>query len=276
MPDQIPPNQTPPAQTTITPDSLNALQGDNFKSLLPEEYRSKGYIKDVNSFPELLKKFDGAQSLLGQRVEPAADAPEDTWKAYHKKTAPATAEEYVIPAIEGLSEEQVKGLSKNQSLRGVFHEAGVSQFQAKILLKGLLTETMKADKSVSAKRDAEFAELTKEVFGEDKTTALTNGKAYLTTYMSDKAKALLDTLDAKSAAVVFSAVNGMAKKLGEDPFKGGNAAPSNTSGSKENLIKQMQEIQKDPSWTDPFKDRVKHAELNQKMNGIREALKKFS
>lgn len=264
--------------TSVTLESLTSLQGDGFKSVLPEEYRGKGYMKDVNSYSDLLKKFDGAQALLGQRVAtPAATAADDEWTAYHSRTAPESADAYEIPKIEGVGEDKIKAVGESKLLKGILHQAKVSPFQARILLHGFLGEIFKAEKAENERTNQSFSKLADQVFGADKAEALLKGKAYLAAYLPESAKGLLDKLDVNTSAVLFAAVNNMAKKLGEDPFKGGTGnPPGGGTDSKDELIKRMQAIQKDPVWVDPFKDQAKHKELMRQMTEIREALKKFS
>jgi hypothetical protein len=264
--------------TTITPEAIGALQGDSFRALLPEDVRSKPYVKDINTFGDFVKKFDGAQTLLGQRAVPDATADATAWKAFHEKAAPKTADEYKFPdAIEGLDPAVVKKAGEAKMSRPLLKAADVSPYQANILFSGFMKLVHGAEQSEKTRKDTEFDTLSKDLFGDQKEAILTNGKKFLASHLPEKARALLDTLDEKQLAVVLAATDGMAKKFtGEDPFRGGGAGAGGSGGeTKDQLVAQMQAIQKDPVYADPFKDRPKHAELLAKMEIIRGKLKKL-
>lgn len=267
-----------PASVTITPESLGALQGDSFRNLLPEDIRAKPYVKDVNNFGEFIKKFDGAQSLLGQRETPDAAAAPEAWKGYHAKAAPKTADEYKFPeTIEGLDPEFVKKAGESKLLRPLLHSAGASPYQANILMSGFLKMVKAAEANEKTTKDAAFTKLSTDLFAGNKDAIIGNAKKFMATHIPENVRPLLDSMDEKQLTVLLALTDGMAKKFtGEDPFRGGGAGAGGGGGeTKEQLIAQMQAIQKDPVYADPFKDRPKHAELLSKMETIRGKLKKL-
>lgn len=267
---------------SITVEALGAVQGDAFRALLPAEIQSKPYIKEINTFGDLVKKFDGAQSLLGQRNVPELTAPDDQWEAFHSKTRPEKSDAYQVPQIEGVPPEFVKKAAESKMFRELLHKAGASPYQAKVLLSGFLSEVYKAQVGIdqesaraTAAKDAAFEKMAGELFGGQKDVILANGKKFLAANIPDNVKPFLDSLDDKSLAIVLAATDGMAKKYtGEDPFRGGGGGGGGGE-TKDQLIGQMQAIMKDPAYADPLKDRVKNTELNQKMEVIRGKLKKL-
>lgn len=277
MPD---PSGTPPAPApvAITSESLSAVQGDQFRSLLPADIQSKPYAKDINTFGDLVKKFDGAQTLLGQRVLPDKDTPPEKWAEFHAKFRPESADKYDLGQVEGLDSEYLKksdGIVK--ILKNVLYNGGASAFQAKTIIPSILKELATAETLLTKQQDEKFAKLSTDLFGTQKDAVLSNGKKFLAAHLPDNVKPLLEGLDEKQLTVVLAATDSLAKKFtGEDPFRGSGAGSGGTGGeSKDQLIAQMQEIQKDPAYVDPFKDRVKHTALKTKMEEIRGKLRKI-
>jgi len=266
------------APAPITIESLGAVQGDSFRALLPEDIRSKPYAKDINTFGDLAKKYDGAVSLLGQRAAPIDTDPPEKWKDFHSKLAPKTAEEYKFPeTIDGVDSKFIKGAAEGKLLRPLLHAAGVSPYQANLLFSGFLKMVSQAEGVEKTAKDAAFIKLSGELFGDQKETITTNAKKFLATHVPANILPLLEGMDEKQMTILLAATDGMAKKFtGEDPFRGGGAGTGSGGGeTKEQLIGQMQAIMKDPAYSDPFKDKPKYVELNAKMEGIRAKLKKI-
>lgn len=266
-----------PASAPITSESLGALNGDSFRALLPEEVRSKPYAKDINTFGDFVKKFDGAQTLLGQRTLPDANSTPDQWKEFHGKLAPKSADDYKLPAaIDGLPADFVKNAAESKILKPLFHAAGISTYQANTLFSGFMKMLYGAEQADKKAKDDGFVKLSNELFGTNKESIVTNAKKFLATHVPANVQPLLNELDEKQMTVLLAVTDGMAKKFtGEDPFRGAGSGAGGSGGeTKDQLIAQMQAIQKDPVWSDPFKDKVKHAELTAKMEAIRGKLRK--
>lgn len=264
--------------TAITAESLGALQGDSFRAVMPKEIAEKPYMKDVNTFGDFVKKFDGAQTLIGQRAMPDDKSTPEQWKEFHSKVAPKTAEEYKLPtAVEGLDPEYVKKAGEAKWIKPLFHAAQISPHQANILYPEFLKMIKAAEATEKKSSDEAFAKLSSDTFKDQKDTVITNAKKFMATHISPEMQPMLDSLDEKQLTLLIAMTDGMAKKFtGEDPFRGGGAGAGSGGGeTKDALIAQMQAIQKDPVYTDPFKDRPKHAELLAKMDVIRGKLKKL-
>lgn len=263
------------APAPITSESLGAIQGDSFRALMPEEFRGKPYAKNINNFGDLVKGFDGAQTLLGQRAFPDDKSTPEQWGAFHEKHRPATADAYKVDAVDGVPADYLQKIGDNKELKGLLHAASVSPYQAKILLSGIIKTLFGAEQKVGQARDAAFTKMVTETFGDKKDAILANGKAYLAANLPDNVKPLLSGMDDKQLAVVIAAIDSTVRKFsGEDPFRGSGAGTGGSgAATKDALVAQMQTIMKDPCWSDPFKDRPKHAQLQQQMDVIRGKLK---
>lgn len=264
--------------SAITAESLNALQGDSFRAVLPKEFVEKPYMKDVTTFGDFVKKFDGAQTLLGQRTTPDEKATPEQWKEFHAKTAPAKPEDYKFPdKIDGVRSDLTAKALEAKWIRPLFHGAQLSQHQVSVLFPQFMKMIVAAEAEDKKLGDERFMKLSSEVFKDQKDTVITNAKKFMATHIPADMQPMLDSLDEKQLTLLIAMTDGMAKKFtGEDPFRGGGAGAGSGGGeTKETLIAQMQAIQKDPVYVDPFKDRPKHAELLAKMEVIRGKLKKL-
>ena len=271
------PATPPPAAPTITAESLGALKDDGFRAILPKDIAAKPYMKDVNTFGDFVKKFDGAQSLLGQRTIPDATATPEQWKEFHAKTTPKSADEYKFPdTIEGLSPEATKQAAGAAWLKPLLHSAQISAHQASILYPGFMKLMVAAEAADKKTSEEAFAKMSSSVFKDQKDAVVANAKKFMATHISPEMLPMLESLDDKSMTLLIAMTDGMAKKFtGEDPFRGGGGAAPAGGETKEGLVAQMQKIMGDPAYSDPFKDRPKHAELNQQMEVIRGKLKKL-
>jgi hypothetical protein len=260
----------------ITLESLNGVQGEAFHALLPEDIRAKPYVKDVNSFGDLVKKLDGAQTLLGQRVLPDENSSDEQWTEFYTKFRPETADKYEMPKeLEGIPAEKLQALQENKVLRQIMHAAHISRFQAKLLVPQILKVLFASDAAETKRRDDAFAKVSSDLFGDQKDTIVANGKKFLAAHLPESLRGQLDLLDDKSLALVLAATDGMAKKItNEDPYRGGGGDGGGGSGeNKDQIVAKMQTIMKDPAWGDPFKDQNKHKQLQSEMEVLRGKLR---
>ena len=258
---------------------ITTLQGEKFQAILPEEIRSKPYMKDINSFPDFVKKFDGAQTLIGQRMTPADDASAEEWNAWFNKVGrPEKPEAYVIPEIEGVPKEYVDKASEKGVMRQLFHSAGLNNQQAKILSTNFLKSLYTADQQAKVTADTNFEKVMETTFGKDRAAIFENGKKMLAAYVPDNVKPLLTGLSDQAWAVVLAATDGIVKKhVSEDGFRGAGGGGGGAGvDTKESISGQMREIMAQPAYANPHLDRTKNADLVAKMEQLRERLKKIS
>jgi hypothetical protein len=260
-----------PIPAVITAESLGALQGDAFKGVLPADFKEKPYLKDAATFSDVLKKLDGAQTLLGQRFIPAAEDPEEKQVAFYGKLRPETPDKYVIPdTIEGLPPEFAKKAGESKFIKDLLHSANISQYQAKPLIAGFLKLIYSADMATTKRHDDAFVKMATDLFGNQKDNIIANGKKFLAANLPDNVKPLLEGMSEKELTVILAATDMMAKKFtGEDPFRGGGGGGGGGGETKETITAKMQEIMKNPDYKDPFKNRA----LLQQMDGLREKLR---
>lgn len=259
---------------------INTLQGEKFHAVLPEEIRSKPYMKDIQSFPDFVKKFDGAQTLIGQRMTPGDDATPEQWNEWFNKAGrPEKAEAYVIPEIDGVPKEYIEQAAEKGIMKQMFHSAGLNSQQAKLLSANFLKTVYLSEQQSKQAADASFEKTMETTFGKDRAAVLENGKKILAAYVPDNVKPLLAGLDDKAWAVMLAATDGIMKKhVSEDGFRGAGGTGSGGTGpdTKESITAKMREIMAQPEYGSPHLNRTKNAELNTQMEQLREKLRKIS
>ena len=208
-PAPIAPQATPVSSTApaINFDTLKTLQGDAFRGILPKEYAEKGYMKSVNNLEDFVKKFDGAQSLIGQRAAPLPTDGDDKWSSFHAATAAKEMK------FDGLGDDVL----------GLFKNAQLSPWQAKVAAEGV-------KKMLDGAQEAEsvaFETTLKEVLGPNADATLTAAKQVMAVALPPQFNTLLNGMDAKQFAVVAAFTDAVAKKFGgtDNIVKTGGGVP---------------------------------------------------
>lgn len=276
-PNDPPPNDPPPA--AFDPTALNALQGDDFLAVLPESMRAQGYMKDVTNFEGFTKKFEGAQSLIGQRAVPGAEGTPEQWDAYFKQAGrPDTAAEYQFGEVEGVPKEFVDDLAKAGLLPDGMHLAGLNQHQAKALSDHITKTIFAAETADKAAEDKALTDALDGNLGKDREEIVKNGKAIMAAHLPDSMKGVLDQLDSKGLAIALAIANTVAQKYGgEDVFTGGTPpASGNPPATQESIQGEMSKIMAQKEYQDPFLNPAKNAELKTQMEAYRNQLRNLT
>lgn len=155
----------------------------SFVDSIPEAFRDKPYLKDIDSMDKLLVNFDNAQKLIGSRPAAALskDMPvEDLQKAL-EPLIPAAANEYTFPESEYRQkfgyDEAFQG-----DIQNLFHSAKLMPWQAEALSKGyddLMLKTVSENNKSLEARDAEFDQRLKDTFGGKESEVLKTTNALL-------------------------------------------------------------------------------------------------
>ena len=241
--DQKPPDpQTPPV----------------FETLIPDEFKDRTYLADLKGKPvnpdtyrELFKKLDGAQTLIGKKTGvPAADAPAEEWEKFHAALRPAKADDYEIPVKEGSKPDP----EIQKAVKGIFHEAGLTKAQASKLMAKFETFAdgqTKAQREAAAAADAEFDALTKKTFGPENEKVLARSKEMLNTLTPPEMAPFLNRLPNESLVLLAGIMeNVRAKFMKEDSMDGGggNGAPVDVAA----LRKDARDLMASKPWGDTF------------------------
>lgn len=272
-----PPAGAPPAGG-FSVEVLNSLQGEAFRAILPEPVRTAGWMKDVNTFGDFVKKSEGAQALIGQRAVPAEDAKPEQWDAWFKQIGrPENPADYGVPVVEGVPKEYIEKIGEVGTLQKILHAGGVNKVMANSILSNLIKQTYTAEQAENQAAEAAHEKLMNETFKQDRQAVTENGKRYLAANLPANVVPFLSQLDDKQLAVVLAITDSVVKKFGqEDAFRGGNNTPAGGGvETKESLTAQMRAIMSQAEYQDPLKDKTKHAALQAEMEVIRGKLRKI-
>lgn len=260
----MPPNdsQTPPAPLLM-------------KDLLGEaNLADRGWAKDYADKPldkdtatALLKKLDGAESLIGRKIGiPGDDAKPEEIEKFYSTLRVQKPEDYEFKLGEKPDENFVK------EMRAAAHKAGLSKKQMAEFVGGLAPGFKARQEAVAAeqaKLDKEFEQLAATTFGADKDKIIERVKGALDEYAPAAVKAQIGRLDNNTLALVAGVVNAiMVKYMPEDKLNGGKGGSSDGVDAREEGRKLMAS----PEYRDPF--HPKHAEVKAKVDALYASLKK--
>ena len=221
-----------------------------FETLIPEEYRDKGYLADLKKLPvgpdgykELFKKLDGAQTLIGRKIGiPGADAAPEEVDKFYTSLRPAKAEEYEFEKKEGqtIDEDFLK------SARSMFHDAGLSKTQAQKLVAkfdAFIAEKSAPQIEAAKKLDAEFDEMSKKAFGPEYAKTLERSRALLDSLTPAELKPHLVRLPNEGLVLLAGVMEAVrAKFMKEDGTGSGGGNPAGTPPDANVLKEEMHKL----------------------------------
>jgi len=264
--EQIDVSSTIPMHSNVTPED-----GSEFS--VPEEYKDRGYLKDVKSLDDVYKKLDGAQSLIGKtRVNfPTDESSDEDRLAFNIASGmPETAEEYAFEFAEGVERDE----GFEAQIKELFHSAGISGKAATTIQTGFDTIVAEMTKAVEEDKTAEFEEMTTSMFGGKTAEVLAGGEALLQENLPEELFERFEALpnDAKMAmAVVLDNIRN--RYINEDSINdlnGGSVGVNDVEG----LRKQALALRDSPAYKDGFhKD---HKKVNDQIREIYARISKMS
>ncbi len=162
-------NTTVPAHTTPVEPSKDT---NGFS--VPEAYKDRGYLKDVNSIEDVYKKLDGAQQLIGQKVTfPTEDSTDEQRMSFNRSAGmPEKAEGYTFETINDVE----RNPEVDDKIKQIFHEAGISGKAATKIQKGyenFLNESFVKQQELN---DEQFDNLSTEILGDRSEEVLASSK----------------------------------------------------------------------------------------------------
>lgn len=243
---------------------------EDFVKSIPESYREKPYLKGVDSPDKLYKLLDGSQELIGKRPSgvPAADAPKEQWDAFYKTLGrPDAADAYTLTPGEGVNHDAdfMKGI------KGLFHEAGLTQKQAETIQKGFdakLVEFAKAKGTASAQADTDFEKIGDEIFGAEKDTKLARAKEIMMEHAPQKLLAGLEKLSSEQLIILGGIVDSIATKfIAPDKLPGnGGQLPGAGLDTMDQRRAKARELMLLPEFNDQF--HPKHEAIKKQVNEL--------
>lgn len=242
---------------------------------VPDEFKEKPYMKDIDSPEKLYKAFDGLQTKLGERPagipgENATD--EERLKFNTSFGVPESFEKY--SRVE-LPEGAERNNELDAKLMGIVHKAGISDAQFKIMEPGfneIMGELAKQKQDGTAANDVEFDKLAGEVFKDNRDAALAASNKLLAAHVPEQFKADLATLPNRSLLIMAGVLDSIRQKyISEDTPPGGPSGnlPPTTNAE---ISAEARRLMATKEYTDPF--HANHKEMVQKVNDLYKGLKK--
>jgi hypothetical protein len=223
-----------------------------FVEKIPEEYRAKPYMEGINSFEDLMKQFDNAQSLIGKRPYelPHENSPQEKWDEFYNKLGrPESPDKYEFKNPE-LPEGVAVDENVDQNIKSIFHEAGLTNEQANAVRNKYLESVAKQQQEQEAQLDQEFDKLGDQVFGDRKDEALESAKGMIAEYIPENMKDAFQNLDNKSLMILAGVLDGVKRDYGaEDTMAGESRGPVM---SAEDRKRERQALLNHPAMKDEF------------------------
>lgn len=211
-----------------------------FKEVVPQDLHDREYIKpwldkpiaDKETFAQVFKKLDGAESLIGKRPaipDPKTAKPEELDK-FFEQFRPEKADDYEIKLTEGrkVDDDFVK------IVREAFHDGRLSKVQAARVLAKLNeygTAKEKVAAQARAKQDAEFDTLAKTMLGEQNKPVMERVKKLISEHTPSVAKAAIAKLDDNNLLIMAAVIDSVVKKyMSEEELNGKGKGGSDNSG----------------------------------------------
>ena len=237
------------------------------EAVVPESLRGEAYLADIikkpqaEAFPELFKKLDGAQKLIGKKNGiPEGEKPED-WTPFLEKMRPAKADDYEIALGANPDQEFVA------DLRGAMHGAGIHKIQANKFLGALIPKFQAREaKLIEARKaqDLEFENLKTATFGADGAKVMERVRGALDEYTPKVLQPHLQKLDNNALTIVAGVINAILEKyVPEDKMPKGKAPPA---GGGADIREEGRKLMASPAYTDA--SHKEHAATVKRVNEI--------
>jgi len=238
------PISAPPETPPVTPETPPVAP--NFIDTIPEGFRDKPYMKDIDSTEKLYSAFDGLQKKIGERPGgvPQEGATDEEWKQFNKSFGvPDTAAEYKVSEVQ-LPEGVTKDEDMSKALVDAAHKAGLSakQFNA---LEPKFNEIMvaAAQKQIAqqAENDTAFDSAANDLFKDKRDEILESSRKLIAEHIPEAFKDKLADLPNESLLVMAGVLDSIKTKyISED----GPTTPGAPGAGPQTMDERRAEVRK--------------------------------
>lgn len=219
----------------------DGTQEPTFNDSLPEEFRAENSLKDINSLEDLTKSYVHAQKKLGERVIPGDEASEEEWGSFFGKVRPKDISGYDF----GIDEKTLP--EKDQKywtdVRNLFHSAGVSKRQAKLLADGydkIIIDVAQANAEFAKQQFADFNQKALELWGDKKDAKIDLAKKIIAENIPESMSAHLERIDNDSMIILAATINAISDKyIKEDNLLGTQTGSASSVSSLREEAKSL-------------------------------------
>lgn len=208
--------------------------------VVPDEYKERGWVKNIKSSQDLWKTLDNAQALVGKKTV-APDwktATPNEIEAYYKQIRPADKAEYGLNEV--IPEEKSREFYSD-----LLHKHGISAKQGADLAREFIAQQQK---EYDALYDADsFISGAKQAFGAEYEAKITEATEVLRANLSKEDQVFLDQKVPNNYALLFykfanNIKNAYGIKEGNPPPPGGSV-PQDLDKVRGDLRRQIMELE---------------------------------
>lgn len=164
---------------------------------IPDEYKEKGWTKNIKSYDDLWKMNDSAQALIGKKTIgiPTEESSDQEWSDYYAKLRPQNATDYNVELEEG----------DKELFEKLFYDNGINTRQAKALVDGYKQSIAMVENEL--KSEAGYQQELSNRFGNEAQNISKNVIDFISREASQEDKAALNAMPNNVLGIVFSLVN---------------------------------------------------------------------
>lgn len=154
------------SQEAASPETPTTSEAPSFT--IPDAYKENAWTEKVSSNDDLWKMTANLQEMIGKRPAgiPSENASDAEWEKFNKALGVPDEANYEFNELKDLPE----GLdleSYDKTARDLFHKAGLTTKQAKVLRDAYIQSELGKAQESSAALDDKFDAIVKENFGDD-------------------------------------------------------------------------------------------------------------
>lgn len=210
---------------------------------IPDDYKEKGWAKNIGSEQDLWKMLDNSQEMIGKKQVIPDLSDEKAREEYFAQLRPESPDEYELPESYG---EEI-----NKFYSDAFHKAGLSKEQASTLVE-MHQQLEQQSTHEQYSKDA-FDSKLKETFGDNYEKESSKILAHMKTMMTPAQKELFNTAPNDSVVLMMQYTKKMMEEYGanEGTSNSGNNNVNAPSGEqikeqRDTLYQQLQDLSKRP------------------------------
>lgn len=219
---------------------------------VPEQYADRSWAKNIKSMDDMFSQFDNAQSMIGKKSVPSADASAEEWNAFYEQLRPESADGYELSLPEGFEGEVDE--KEQAAFKELFHKLGFTPQQGQGLYEGAIAimNEFAGEQPTPEQIDQEFAGMMEETFGNKAQDAIKTANKYLAA-QGEEAIQAMNMLPNEQLKYVISTINNIHNSFAkEDGAPMINDSASGSAPTTAELVRKANELRRSEAMTDPF------------------------
>lgn len=184
------------ANDRLDKNNKNSSSKINNDFVIPEEYRNKGWAKNIKTQEDLFKTLDNAQALIGKKTIGIPDfdkASDEELQDFYSKLTPKDAKDYGLEEMESIDE------ATKENFATLFRENGINKRAGQNILRAyqeMLERAKGDDESLNAELQTRL--------GEDYETRVDEIAPMFKRYLSNEDRAIMLNMPDKVKGILCS------------------------------------------------------------------------